>query len=169
MIKLLKTRFKNNIDFIIKTITVGGTILAMVSAVLYLRTDIKSQISAKLNDPAVIEEIANKIKPPVIIFNEKGTVLYDDGGSEYIRLGEIKTKFDKKIHIIESITIPTKKFSNIAPILSSIDNGVYFHEAERVDTYTWEYKIVKIDEEYGIRSNEDMAIPISRYRLEVIR
>jgi hypothetical protein len=160
---------ENNLDFIVKTITIGGTILAMIIAILYLQADIKTQIDEQLNNPLILEKIAKQIKPPFLIFDENERVIYNDGGEEYIDLDNIKIKFDKRMKMIEAIIITTKKFLNIAPILSSIDSGVYVHDAERIDIYTWEYRIVKIDVEYSIRSNKNMKIPAGRYRLEIIR
>lgn len=156
-----------NADFMVKTITIGGTVLAMLSVIIYLQSDIDKKIYQKLSDPEVIRKIANEIKSPSIIFYGNGKVVRDDGGAEYVHLDKIEPEYHEKSKKIIGFTITTKIFLTNPPIITSIDGEEYFHEAERIDTYKWKFKTVLLDKLlWSLPNNE---LPIGRYKLEIVR
>jgi hypothetical protein len=167
LIATLTEIFSRNVDFVVKTVTVGGTVLAMLSVILLLQSDIEKKINEKLCDPKFVKQIAAEIRSPSIIFLSDGNVIHDDGGSEFVYLDKIVPEYDdKKMRVIE-ITITTKQFLKNPPILSSIDGEEYFQEAKRLDTFKWEYKTIELDRVYWSLPNSKM--PLGRYKLEIVR
>ncbi|MBI5558628.1 MAG: hypothetical protein HY885_13430 [Deltaproteobacteria bacterium] len=167
LIATLTEILSRNVDFVVKTVTIGGTVLAMLSVILYLQSDIEKKINEKLSDPKFVKQIAAEIKSPSIIFLSDGNAIHDDGGSEFVYLDKIVPEYDDKKMRVVGITITTKQFMKNPPILSSIDGEEYFQEAKRVDTFKWEYKTIELDRVYWSLPNDKM--PLGRYKLEIVR
>ena len=137
----------------------------MVSVIIYLRADISSEISEKLNDQEFVQKIANVIKPAYVIFDSNGKVLHNDGCEDFLQLDGIK--IDRVKSQLHSITIPTKKYLEIPPIVTSIDAEMYFRQAKRTGTYEWQFDAVELN--YAYFGKPDGGVPAGRFRLEIIR
>jgi|GEM_PF-6130457 len=152
-----------NVDFVIKTLTIGGTILAMVSVVLYLKADIKKEISEKLQDKNMIESMVREIRPLFLIFNDKGNVIFDNGCEDYIDLNSIGVKIENGQ---KKIVLKSKKYLKSAPIITSLDADMYFYTANHISTYQWEFPTL---ESSWVMFDSKIEPPPLRFKLEIFR
>lgn len=152
-----------NIDFIVKTLTIFGSIFAMISVILYLRSDIKNEIRERLKDKDVVDAIVKEIKPLFIIFNDKGKVIFNNGCEDYIEFDSIGIKIENGQ---SKIVIKTKVYLKSAPIVTSLDSDMYFYTANQVSTYQWEFPT--LGPSWMIFS-DDTDPPPARFKLEIYR
>ncbi len=139
--------------------TTVGIIALMVTIFIQTNSSIDKKIIEKLKDPAFIQLVAKEVKLPFVIFDNKGSVLVDQGAMRFIE--NIDVEIDKKEHPYPSqITIHPKQHLSYAPLLMPLDSDLANISTSRGKKYDWVYKL-----DYFMTNNERKTL---RYRLELI-
>lgn len=153
----------NEYRIIGRIIAVLFTIVAMVSTIYGMLAFIDSRIDKVTKDEAFLRRVVSALRP-TIIFDQKGTVLYDSGALELIN--DIRTKPMPKDSLFaglpRKIIISPKKFLSQAPILTPIDSVSAVITCNRSGKLDWEYNL-----DYASFAQSGPG-QIFRFRLEVL-
>lgn len=138
-------------------------IVALSATVYGLSKYIDSRIkSLFLQDRELLRKIAQAARP-IAIFDQKGTVLYDGGASEFIeslsvKLNEEPGSFAEGFP--KEIVIKSKRFLHSAPLIVSIDPDDVEITSRRSAMSDWIYRL-----EYSGYSTRE----VTRFRIEILR
>jgi len=107
----------------------------------------------------MIDKLVRVIRPS-LLFNNKGAILADLGGLEYV--DSIKLGYAKDVPQLPTrIEVKCKKFLALSPLLTSIDNYSFVETAERGEGLAWVFNL----EPTSYTSDVDKF----RFRLEILR
>lgn len=146
-----------------------GKVIAFVASLIviiaYFSSSINDKIDQKINDPEFVKKVADEVRLPFVIFNDKESVTVDTGAMKYI--DKFKIKKDERQGIYEIIISP-KSFMAIPPILESIeDKEIEFEEPKRGKKFDLIYKTVQYATGWANTLAEG-SNPQRRFRLQLV-
>jgi hypothetical protein len=141
-------------------VAVIAGILAIIGAFYGVLSFIDKRIENRIRDDGFIHKLASALRPTVI-FNQKGSILVDQGAMQFIKSIDIKLDDDKNNIYPKQIIIHATKHLSYAPLLSPLDgNGLSNISISRGKKYDWIYIL-----DYFMTNDEWDEL---RYRLEII-
>ncbi|MCX4188148.1 hypothetical protein [Methylophaga sp. OBS4] len=137
----------------------GAVALVTIIAAIYGAFQfIDWRIGKKIHEESFLRKISASLRP-MVIFDENGSILLDQGGMEVIEKIEVSRPEGKNVP--ERITIFPKKHLSHAPILQTLENELINVETTRGKGYEWAYRL-----EYQMYEN--VFTGKRRFRLEVL-
>lgn len=133
-------------------------VIVMFGAAFTLINFIDWRVDIRINDSEYIEKVASQIRPG-LVFNSRGTILYDLGGLKYIEDIEVVPSGGDWV-APKQIIIKPKAFLSQAPILTALDSVFIKVTPRRGTGIEWVYDI----EQSGQLGGHD----IMRFRLEIV-
>ena len=107
-------------------VTVAGIVLANLFA---LNQMIDEKVTAKLDSPEFLRKVVENIQPHFFIFDENEEILIKSKSIvKYVDLNGLDIVKEGKN--LRAIRIKTKEFIDFPPILTSLDEDVYFNKPE---------------------------------------
>lgn len=138
--------------------TIVGIIALMVTIYIQTNSSIDKKIDLKLKNPEFIQMVAREVKLPFVIFDNKGSVLVDQGAMRFIEA--IDVELDKgKVYPVR-IVIHPKQHLSYAPLLAPLESDLANISASRGNKYDWVYTL-----DYFMTNSERKTLG---YRLELI-
>lgn len=141
-------------------VKIVSSIIGLLVALYALNSYIESIVERKINDINFVNKIAEKIRRPVVIFDQRGSIIVDNDAMRFIDNIEVILENKEPKQIIIS---PNRHF-NIAPILESLDDD-YIIEAKRGKKFDWIYEL-GVSSYYTDGSAKQLEL--KRFRLEII-
>lgn len=124
--------------FAVGVFTIVGALIANIA---FLDKIVSEKINSEINKPEFMGTLLSKIRPQFTIFDESGDIIFRTKYIfDYIDPNSIEVEKDGRT--FTSISINTKEFLDYAPVLTSIDSKVEFHEPERVEPLKFVYRAV---------------------------
>jgi hypothetical protein len=115
----------------------------LIGNYIELNKMIGEKLNAKLSDPEFIKRVVSEIKPRFLIFDENQKILLKSKGVlNYIDPDGIK--IEKSGREIVSIKIKTKEYMDFPPVLTSLDENIFFKEPERPIATEFVYNTVEL-------------------------
>ena len=125
-----------------KTIAGSVVIITLIVGYIAIENQIEKRIGEKLKDPEVIKQIASLVRPS-IIFDQKGTIVHDSGGAQFVKNIEVEMSVPKnekrEPEPIKISIFPTKHIKE--PLILECLNRDMDFMCERVNTLDWECEI----------------------------
>ncbi len=154
----------------------AGTIISIIVAVtgcilavfFYMNDSINKRIESTINDPKFIKKVADDIRLPFLIFDEKGT-FHSESGEATAYIEKIEPFYENKR--FSGFIVYPKEFLKEAPILQAINNDFRFTFPKRINTRDWKYRIPEFEVEgmvFGNNGKYDEP-PAVLFKLEIIR
>lgn len=109
---------------------VGIAVTIYISAA----NSVDKKIEDKIKDPVFLEEVAKRINFPVIVFDEKESVLFKNDPDKNFKNFSVKKDNNGNI---ESIIIEPDTVISSPPILETINTDLFFTEAKKQQQYSW--------------------------------
>ena len=152
----------------------AGTIISIFVAVVgcilvvffYMNDSITKRIEMTINDPKFIKKVADDIRLPFLIFDEKGT-FHSESGEATAYVEKIEPLFEDKR--LSGFVVYPKGFLKEAPILQAINNDFRFALPKRINTYDWKYRIPELQGVVWADSGKYDEPPAVLFKLEIIR
>ena len=146
------------------TIIVGlfSIIGVMIAILLQFNSSINTKIEEKINDPNFVKKVASEIQLPFLIFDENERIIYDNNAYNLIN----SIKVEKQKEEIVSITIYSKAFMQIPPIIENMNFHLDFDEPKRVNQIDWRFKVNKETAYIVAESHKE---PIKKFKLTFIK
>jgi hypothetical protein len=130
-------------------------VIAVVFSIgVYFNGSVNDKINDRFNDPRFVKQVAEQIRLPFIIFDERGTYICDTGSSKYIASIHIipcpKSVSSSNLTIppcdqqnmkeIREIIITSNIFLVTPPILQNLNGQLQFYEPVRTGKRSFKYK-----------------------------
>jgi hypothetical protein len=138
-------------------ISVG--IITIVAAIYGITQFIDWRIERKIREEPFLRKISASLHPTVI-FDEGGSILYDQGAMQIINKIEINRQKDKH-SLPEEIVINPKRHLAHAPLLQTLENELIDVSATRGKGFEWRYRL-------DYQMYNDVFNDKRRFRLEVL-
>ncbi len=140
-----------------------GAIITLLIGFYALNYYIENIVERKIDDPKFVNKISEKVKRPIVIFDQNGSILVDNDAMKFI--DNIKVVLNNQNKQPEKIIVSPNRHLNIAPVLESLDDD-FVIESKRGHKFDWIYEL-------GIINRlvlESSAKPkeLKRFRLEII-
>lgn len=103
---------------------------------------IDSRVDKIKKDPGFMQEIARQVRP-YIIFDEKGSILFDNGASKYIDTLEINVDEDLGDFKYFTIRVNFNKHFSYPPYLESMNNIEFSIQKNRGKKHEWVYTLTQ--------------------------
>ncbi|RJQ51509.1 MAG: hypothetical protein C4526_09900 [Nitrospiraceae bacterium] len=149
-----------------KSFGIVGGIISVITVMLLIYSSIDRKIEDKLNDPRFIRKVAEEVRLPFVIFDDKDVISVDTGAMKYIDKIEINKNKDQ---ILSEVVVSPKSFMALPPILESLDDKeIEFEEPQRGTKFNLIYNTVKYD---GVGWGTSLAPgskPQRRFRLQLV-
>ena len=153
----------NSLDNINVPVTVMsallGAFLGIVAVYFTFNAHVVSLIDQRISSDKYLKKIAEQLRPSMI-FDQKESILIDNGASKYIENIHVKTKNTSGKEVLDHIIIIPKMYLQIYPFLESLDQS-YRITPERGKKFEIIYRLENT-QFVGGASNR-------RFRLEIIR
>ena len=140
-----------------------STIIFLLGGLYVLNNHIGDIVDQKINNPEFINEISEKARRPIVIFNQNESILIDIGAMKYT--DKIKVIFNKEDKDVEKIIVSPKSHLKAAPLLESLD-AAYTQIVERGKKFEWIYKLDSIDR--LLLAGSAKPAEEQRFRLEIV-
>ena len=143
---------------LIATLEVIGGIITIIVAIYGAMQFIDKRIEKKLQDDSFVRKVAASLRPTVV-FDERGSIIIDQGGMEIIDAIEIKHE-EGPGHPLKIIVKP-KRYLAHPPFISPLDNEMIDFKPARGERFIWTYDLdyIMTNEEYDGKR---------RFRMEII-
>ena len=153
---------KDNLNLIMAILATIGSLFGIIGELFGFMAymDINSKIDSAINNPDYIKKVSREIRP-YIIFDDKNSIIFDGGGSNYIDNVEFTSVPNYDSFTSGALKITPKLFLNEAPLLNKLGLQNFVYEKFRGKKNDWIYVIKPIG---PIVDEEDI-----RYRLEILR
>jgi len=110
---------------------IGGLVVLVFGFTKY----VDHLVDKRLKSSETIDKISRLIRPSVI-FDNKGVILADLGGMEYVE--SINLGYNEKEPLLPTrIELKCRKFLALPPLLTSLDNYSYIETANRGQGLSW--------------------------------
>jgi len=140
------------------------TVIGIIVTITLLITGrIDKKIEDKIKDPIFIRKLADEVKLPFLIFDEKNTIIADYGAYEYL---EKITVIKNSNNELEAIRITPKHFMNTAPIIENINGDLNLSEPKRTDQIDW---LILINPGSALLASESHVEPIKKFKLTILK
>lgn len=116
------------------------------------------RISKKIHEESFLHKISSSLRP-IVIFDENGSILLDQGGMDVIDKIEVSRLEGENFP--ERVTIFPKKHLAHPPILQTLENELIDIEEIRGKGYQWTYRL-------KYQMYDDVFTGKRRFRLEVL-
>ncbi len=139
---------------------IGGLVLiiTVIVSIYGFLALVDNRIKDIINDEDFIRKVASNVRP-YVIFDEKGSVLVDGGGMQYLqKTPEITSINDKGFRIL----VTPKKHLPTAPIVESLTLTQYLTSYNRGNGYEW---ICDLKYLGGIIEDD----VVKKFRLEIVK
>ncbi|MBU4185664.1 MAG: hypothetical protein KKI12_01995 [Proteobacteria bacterium] len=150
--------------------TIISIIIAVVGCILvvffYMNDSINKRIEITINDPKFIKKVADDIRLPFLIFDEKGT-FHSESGEATAYIEKIEPIFEDKR--LSGFVVYPKGFLKEAPILQAINNDFRFTLPKKINTYDWKYRIPEFQGTVWADTGKYDEPPAVLFKLEIIR
>ncbi len=144
-------------------VAVTGCILAVF---FYMNDSINKRIENMISDPKFIKKVADGIRLPFLIFDEKGT-FHSESGEATAYIEKIEPIYEKKR--FSGFIVYPKNFLKEAPILQAINNDFQFTLPKKINTLDWRYRIPEFEGSVWANSGKYDEPPAVLFKLEIIR
>jgi hypothetical protein len=134
-------------------ISPANLIIGFIAGAIAVFGFIDSRVAKIKEDPNFMQEVAKQVKP-YIIFNEKGSILFDNGASKYIDVLEINVDEDRDVFKDFTIYVNFNKHFSYPPYLESLNGNGFAIKENRGKKHDWIYKLNQsssIGQEYRFR------------------
>lgn len=134
-------------------ISPANLIIGFIAGIIAVFGFIDSRVAKIKEDPNFMQEVAKQVKP-YIIFNEKGSILFDNGASKYIDVLEINVDEDRDVFKDFTIYVNFNKHFSYPPYLESLNGNEFVIKENRGKKHDWIYKLNQsssIGQEYRFR------------------
>jgi hypothetical protein len=142
--------------------TISGVIMFVLGTYLSLESFVDKRIQAVVTSDTFVRKVATEIRPAVI-FDNKGSILNDQGAMQYINFPEVVQQTEKDPrwkNFPAKIIIHPKQYLAYAPLLTCLDPVPISVTSTRGVGFDWVYTFeVSL---YG-------EAPVYVFRLEVLR
>ena len=121
-------------------ISPANLIIGLIAGAIAVFGFTDSRVAKIKEDPNFMQEVAKQVRP-YIIFNEKGSILFDNGASKFI--DDLEINVDEKRDTFSDFTINVhfnKHFSYL-PYLESLNGNEFDIEGNRGKKHDWIYKL----------------------------
>ena len=149
---------KNTRLFIERVVTVFLSFCAVVATIYGLLAFIDWRVSETVNTDDFLQRLSASVRPSCI-FDEKGSIIYDQGAMEFIDDIKIIERYNA---IPTKILIRPKRLLSVAPLITPLEEYVAVSTAERGEKYDW---IITLDLTSSAGSD---SFKTAKYRLEVL-
>lgn len=140
-----------------------GTIVSLLLGIYALNNHIEDIVERKINNPEFVNKISEKVKRPIVIFDQNSSILVDNGAMKFIDSIEVVLNDQNKQP--EKIIVSPNRHLNIAPVLESLDDD-FVIESKRGDKFDWIYELRSIN--HLLLSSSAKPKELKRFRLEII-
>jgi len=144
-------------------VAVIGVMIAFISQ---MNNTIDKKIQGEINHPDFIKKVADEIRLPFLIFDEKGTFQTESGGATTFieRVEPLKEKGR-----FSGFNVYPKGFLKDAPLLQAINSEIPFAKPKRINTIDWQYRIPEFKGSVWANAGEYDEPPAQLFKLEIIR
>ncbi len=139
------------LEAIIVILTISGAIYGAMQF-------IDKRIEKKLQDDSFVRKVAAYLRPAVV-FDERGSIVIDQGGMEII--DSIEIKHDEGSSLPLTIIVNPKRYLAHPPFIFPLDNEMVDFKSSRGERFIWTY-----DLDYKM-TNDDYDGK-RRFRMEII-
>lgn len=143
---------------LLRIIEFASVIFGFFIAFIVFDDYINSKIQKKLTSEEYISNLAKSLRP-FLIFNQKGTILYDHGAAKYIENIAVELGTDQER--VKKITITMTEYLQNEPLLECLGPDQYEINITRNKKLIWVFDFVRV---YGFGDN-----PNNRFRLEILK
>ncbi len=140
-----------------------AAIITLLIGLYALNYYIENIVVRKINDPEFVNKISEKVKRPIVIFDQNSSILVDNGAMKFI--DNIKVVLNNQNKQPEKIIVSPSRHLNTAPVLESLDND-FVIESKRGDKFDWIYELSSID--HMVLESSAEPKELKRFRLEII-
>ena len=123
-----------------ETLEVTGGIITIVAAIYGITQFIDWRIERKIREEPFLRKISASLHPTVI-FDENGSILYDQGAMQIIDKIEINREAGKNNSLPAEIIINQKSHLAHAPLLQTLENELIDISATRGVGFEWRYRL----------------------------
>ena len=142
-----------------KVLEIAGGIITIVAAIYGVTQFIDWRIERKIHEEPFLRKITASLHPTVI-FDEIGSILYDQGAMEIIDKIEISRKAGND-SLPEEVIINPKRYLAHAPLLQTLETELVDVSVKRGKGYEWRYRL-------NYQMTNDVFDSKRRFRLEVL-
>jgi len=140
-----------------------GAIITVLIGVYALNIYIENIVERKINDPEFANKISDKVKRPIVIFDQNCSILVNNGAMKFI--DDIKVlSNDKNNQPVKIIVSPNIHLST-SPVLESLDED-FVIESNRGNKFDWIYELGSIN--HMVLESSTKPKKLKRFRLEII-
>jgi hypothetical protein len=147
-------------------LSIVGALVLIFGAYHGFNFYVDNRIERAINHPDFLKKVADEIRIPFLIFDEKGTFHTVSGGAT-IYIDKIEP-FQEKKRFSGFIVYP-KEFLQNPPILQSINNDFQFTAPKRINTKDWKYRIPEFHGSEWVSPGQYDEPPAKLFKLEIIR
>ena len=128
-------------------------ITGFIAGVIAVFGFIDSRVAKIKEDPIFMREVAKQVRP-YVIFDEKGSILFDNGTSKYVDVLEVNVDEDRGDFKDFTIHVNFNKHFSYPPYLESLNGNGFVIKENRGKKHDWIYKLNQsssIGQEYRFR------------------
>lgn len=123
-----------------KIFEIAGGIITIVAAIYGITQFIDWRIERKIREEPFIRKISASLRPSVI-FDENGSILYDQGAMQIIDNIQINREDAKNNSLPAEIIINPKRHLAHAPLLQTLETELIDILATRGKGFEWRYRL----------------------------
>lgn len=138
-------------------------IITVLIGVYALNNHIENIVERKINDPEFANKISEKVKRPIVIFDQNGSILVNNGAMKFI--DDIKVLSNDQNKQPEKIIVSPNIHLNTSPVLESLDDD-FVIVSNRGNKFDWIYELGSIN--HLVLESSSKPKKIKRFRLEII-
>ena len=139
-------------------LTIVGAIIAVAAAIYGGLHYIDQRIETRISDESFVRRLANTMRPTVI-FDERGSILIDQGAMELLE--NIEVKHDNTTKLPKEIVVFPKRHLAYAPFIQALEPELFTISAARGPRFVWVFRL-----DYSAWNPE--AEGKRRFRMEII-
>jgi hypothetical protein len=145
------------------TTKVLATLVGVIGTIYGFHAYITKRIQDVVESETFLRSLSSKIRP-MCIFDENGSILYDQGAMEVIDEIKILKKFDTG-KVPSSILIRPNRYLSTAPVLTPLSEYVASVTAKRGEKFDW---VLNVNLTSAVFMEHDTSFQTATFRLEIL-